>query len=85
MTVSGLRGYSGSRILRTRKREKEEERKKIMLNKKTIAAFAAGATLVSGLAIAAPSIANAESSNSVNQNQNVNTQTDKLAQERGFG
>ena len=32
-----------------------------MLNKKAIAAFAAGATLVSGLAIAAPSIANAES------------------------
>ncbi|WP_422113821.1 hypothetical protein [Gardnerella sp. DNF00622A] len=56
-----------------------------MLNKKAIAAFAAGATLVSGLAIATPSIANAESSNSVNQNQNVNTQTDKLAQERGFG
>ncbi|WP_281500817.1 hypothetical protein [Gardnerella vaginalis] len=56
-----------------------------MLNKKAIAAFAAGATLVSGLALAAPSIANADSSNSVNQNQNVNTQTDKLAQERGFG
>lgn len=56
-----------------------------MLSKKAIAAFAAGATLVSSLALAAPSIANAESSNSANQNQNVNTQTDKLAQERGFG
>ncbi|KXA21751.1 hypothetical protein HMPREF3208_00470, partial [Gardnerella vaginalis] len=46
----------GRHILRTFTREKEEERK-IMLSKKAIAAFAAGATLVSGLALTVPALA----------------------------
>ena len=50
--------YSCDCSLRTLIREKEEERK-IMLNKKAIAAFAAAATLVSGLALAVPAASTA--------------------------
>ena len=57
------------------KRGGEKEKKNIMLNKKAIAALAAGATLVSGLAFAAPAMAEAPATPKTDQTTPKTDQT----------